>query len=60
MEKVVKKGGIMKSIKNSKKLKLNKKTIARLNASEMNAAQGGDALTPNTKCHTTSCLICCE
>ena len=46
----------MKPRKISKKLNLNKKTIARLNDSEMNAAQGGIDLSRNSRCT----LICCQ
>jgi hypothetical protein len=50
----------MKAKKLSKKLMLNKKTIASLNESEMNSAQGGEKLIPMTPwCPTTSWFICC-
>jgi natural product precursor len=45
----------MKPRKISKKLNLNKKTIARLNDSEMNAAQGGIDWSRNSRCSTPMC-----
>jgi hypothetical protein len=57
-----KKGGFMKSKKFSKKLSLNKKTIAHLTDNEKQAIQGG--ITPDM-CGTLRCptgsyfLVCC-
>ncbi len=52
----------MKTKKFSKKLTLNKKTIANLENKKMNAIRGGaiPKTDPNKGCHTGTFLICCE
>jgi hypothetical protein len=66
--KINKKGGFMKSQKFSKKLSLNKKTIAHLSDNEKQAIQGGQSKIPcptdlcptsPQRCPTVSYDICC-
>jgi natural product precursor len=54
--------GIMKAKKFSKKLTLNKKTIANLENKKMNAIRGGahPPTDPNKGCFTGTIIICCE